>query len=151
VEDIHFLTKGTFPQHHDYHPSPRTPITMAKQSADVSSSRRKSRKVCIPALIQISRYVVDFQAQFSAASNERRKIMSAPLSKELRKQYKVPITPSLPLSISLRCCVWRLIFRFALSLSAKTTKFSLHEDLLKVVKDESFQSTERNGLFMSNV
>ena len=45
---------------------------MAKSSADVSSSRRKSRK-----------------AHFGAASDQRRAIMSAPLSKELRKQYKV--------------------------------------------------------------
>ena len=43
-----------------------------KYSATVSSSRRKSRK-----------------AHFSAPSSERRKIMSAPLSKELRSKYNV--------------------------------------------------------------
>ena len=42
----------------------------------VSSSRRKSRK-----------------AHFSAPSNIRRKIMSAGLSKELRKKYKVKSLP----------------------------------------------------------
>lgn len=40
--------------------------------ADVSSSRRKSRK-----------------AHFSAPSSIRRNIMSAPLSKELREKYNV--------------------------------------------------------------
>ena len=42
--------------------------------AGVSSSRRKSRK-----------------AHFSAPSHERRKIMSAPLSADLRKKYNVRI------------------------------------------------------------
>ncbi|CUS22704.1 LAQU0S06e04126g1_1 [Lachancea quebecensis] len=49
---------------------------MAKQSLDVSSDRRKSRK-----------------AYFSAPSSERRVLMSAPLSKELRAQYNVRSLP----------------------------------------------------------
>ncbi|KAI8082048.1 translation protein SH3-like domain-containing protein [Thamnidium elegans] len=47
-----------------------------KFSADVSSSRRKSRK-----------------AHFSATSDVRRKIMSAPLSKELREKHSVRSIP----------------------------------------------------------
>merc|ERR1712137_1510522 len=52
--------------------------TTMKQSKNVSSSRRKSRK-----------------AHFSAKSLQRRRIMSAPLSRELRAKYgvrSVPIT-----------------------------------------------------------
>ncbi|KAJ3252994.1 60S ribosomal protein L26 [Boothiomyces sp. JEL0866] len=49
---------------------------MAKQSAAVSSSSRKSRK-----------------AHFTAPSNIRRKIMSSNLSKALHKQYKVKSMP----------------------------------------------------------
>ncbi|KAK4042773.1 translation protein SH3-like domain-containing protein [Parachaetomium inaequale] len=49
---------------------------MAKVSANVSSSRRKSRK-----------------AHFSAPSSIRRNIMSAPLSKELREKYNVRSMP----------------------------------------------------------
>ena len=45
---------------------------MVIAAVDVSSSRRKSRK-----------------AHFTAPSNVRRKIMSAPLSKELREKYHV--------------------------------------------------------------
>merc|ERR1719199_986255 len=47
-----------------------------KFSKDVSSSRRKSRK-----------------AHFSASSSERRIIMSAPLSSELRTKYNVRSVP----------------------------------------------------------
>lgn len=47
-----------------------------KYSANVSSSRRKSRK-----------------AHFTAPSSLRRKIMSAPLSKELRQKYNVRSMP----------------------------------------------------------
>ncbi|CDS13544.1 hypothetical protein LRAMOSA05720 [Lichtheimia ramosa] len=47
-----------------------------KFSADVSSSRSKSRK-----------------AHFTASSNERRKIMSSPLSKELREKYNTRSIP----------------------------------------------------------
>merc|ERR1719456_1941883 len=47
-----------------------------KFSKDVSSSRRKSRK-----------------AHFSASSEERRILMSAPLSTELRDKYKVRSVP----------------------------------------------------------
>ncbi|KAI8902235.1 60S ribosomal protein L26 [Globomyces pollinis-pini] len=47
-----------------------------KQSADVTSSRRKCRK-----------------AHFTAPSNIRRKIMSSGLSKELHKKYKVKSMP----------------------------------------------------------
>ncbi|CEI88953.1 Putative 60S ribosomal protein [Rhizopus microsporus] len=47
-----------------------------KFSADVSSSRRKSRK-----------------AHFTATSDVRRKIMSSPLSKELREKYNVRSIP----------------------------------------------------------
>ncbi|EEH34184.2 60S ribosomal protein L26 [Paracoccidioides lutzii Pb01] len=46
------------------------------QSADLASSRRKSRK-----------------AHFSAPSSERRVIMSAPLSKELREKHNVRSIP----------------------------------------------------------
>ncbi|KAH6851302.1 translation protein SH3-like domain-containing protein [Chaetomium sp. MPI-CAGE-AT-0009] len=49
---------------------------MVKVSANVSSSRRKSRK-----------------AHFSAPSSIRRNIMSAPLSKELREKYNVRSMP----------------------------------------------------------
>ncbi|SCU90632.1 LANO_0D09428g1_1 [Lachancea nothofagi CBS 11611] len=49
---------------------------MAKQSLDVSSDRRKARK-----------------AYFSAPSSERRVLMSAPLSKELRAQYNIKALP----------------------------------------------------------
>ncbi|KAG8764202.1 60S ribosomal protein L26A [Ceratobasidium sp. 423] len=49
---------------------------MAKFNADVSSSRRKSRK-----------------AHFSASSGLRRKIMSASLSKDLRGTYNVRSLP----------------------------------------------------------
>ncbi|KAI9270569.1 translation protein SH3-like domain-containing protein [Phascolomyces articulosus] len=47
-----------------------------KYSADVSSSRRKSRK-----------------AHFTASSTERRKIMSSALSKELREKYNTRSIP----------------------------------------------------------
>lgn len=49
---------------------------MAKVSLDVSSSRRKARK-----------------AHFTAPSSVRRKLMSAPLSKELREKYKIRSIP----------------------------------------------------------
>lgn len=49
---------------------------MAKTNNNISASRRKSRK-----------------AHFSAASTERRTIMSAPLSKELREKYNVRSIP----------------------------------------------------------
>jgi len=49
---------------------------MAKVSATLHSSRRKSRK-----------------AHFSAPSSIRRNIMSAPLSKELREKYNVRSMP----------------------------------------------------------
>ncbi|ODV88344.1 hypothetical protein CANCADRAFT_32971 [Tortispora caseinolytica NRRL Y-17796] len=49
---------------------------MAKVSKDVSSSRSKSRK-----------------AHFAAPSSERRNIMSAAVSKELREKYKIRSLP----------------------------------------------------------
>lgn len=49
---------------------------MAKQSLDVSSDRNKSRK-----------------AYFTAPSSERRVLLSAPLSKELRAQYGIKALP----------------------------------------------------------
>ncbi|EEH48947.1 ribosomal protein L24 [Paracoccidioides brasiliensis Pb03] len=49
---------------------------MAKINSDLASSRRKSRK-----------------AHFSAPSSERRVIMSAPLSKELREKHNVRSIP----------------------------------------------------------
>lgn len=49
---------------------------MAKQSLDVSSDRNKSRK-----------------AYFNAPSSERRVLLSAPLSKELRAQYGIKALP----------------------------------------------------------
>ncbi|CAX44478.1 60S ribosomal protein L26, putative [Candida dubliniensis CD36] len=49
---------------------------MAKISQDVSSSRSKARK-----------------AYFTASSVERRVLLSAPLSKELRQQYNVKSLP----------------------------------------------------------
>lgn len=52
------------------HPEPHTNRT------DVSSSRSKSRK-----------------AYFNASSSERRTLLSAPLSKELRKQYNIKSIP----------------------------------------------------------
>ncbi|KAI1093736.1 putative 60S ribosomal protein L26-1 [Rostrohypoxylon terebratum] len=49
---------------------------MTKVNSGIASSRRKSRK-----------------AHFSAGSGERRTIMSAPLSKELREKYNVRSIP----------------------------------------------------------
>ncbi|QLG70911.1 hypothetical protein HG535_0A08570 [Zygotorulaspora mrakii] len=49
---------------------------MAKQSLDVSSDRRKARK-----------------AYFTAPSSERRSLLSAPLSKELKAQYGIRSLP----------------------------------------------------------
>ncbi|KAI2611020.1 putative 60S ribosomal protein L26-1 [Hypoxylon fragiforme] len=49
---------------------------MGKVNSGIASSRRKSRK-----------------AHFSASSGERRVIMSAPLSKELREKYNVRSIP----------------------------------------------------------
>merc|ERR1712025_272989 len=49
---------------------------MGKKNSAVSSSRRKCRK-----------------AHFSAPSNVRRRLMSAPLSKELRQKYSVRSVP----------------------------------------------------------
>ncbi|KAH3661622.1 hypothetical protein OGAPHI_006471 [Ogataea philodendri] len=49
---------------------------MAKISQDVSSSRSKARK-----------------AYFNAPSSARRVLLSAPLSKELREQYKIKALP----------------------------------------------------------
>ncbi|AJV49100.1 60S ribosomal protein uL24 RPL26A [Saccharomyces cerevisiae S288C] len=49
---------------------------MAKQSLDVSSDRRKARK-----------------AYFTAPSSQRRVLLSAPLSKELRAQYGIKALP----------------------------------------------------------
>ncbi|KAI1136574.1 putative 60S ribosomal protein L26-1 [Hypoxylon sp. FL0543] len=49
---------------------------MTKVQSGIASSRRKSRK-----------------AHFSASSGERRVIMSAPLSKELREKYNVRSIP----------------------------------------------------------
>ncbi|KAI1388711.1 putative 60S ribosomal protein L26-1 [Hypoxylon trugodes] len=49
---------------------------MTKVNSGIASSRRKSRK-----------------AHFSASSGERRVIMSAPLSKELREKYNVRSIP----------------------------------------------------------
>ncbi|KAL6927486.1 60S ribosomal protein L26B [Hanseniaspora valbyensis] len=49
---------------------------MAKQSLDVSTDRRKSRK-----------------AYFTAASSEKRRLMSAPLSKELQAEYGIRSIP----------------------------------------------------------
>ncbi|KAF3070942.1 60S ribosomal protein L26-1 [Daldinia childiae] len=49
---------------------------MTKVSSGIASSRRKSRK-----------------AHFGASSGERRVIMSAPLSKELREKYNVRSIP----------------------------------------------------------
>merc|ERR1711879_392859 len=53
-------------------------VEMAKQNAAVSSSSRKSRK-----------------AHFNAHSHQKRKIMSAALSKELRSKYNVRSMPIL--------------------------------------------------------
>lgn len=55
-------------------------MRISKQSADVTSSRRKQRK-----------------AHFSAPSSERRVRMSAPLSKEMRTKYNIK---SLPIRIN---------------------------------------------------
>lgn len=58
--------------------TPRKPynLQLNTTNSDVSSSRRKSRK-----------------AHFSASSAERRILMSAPLSKELREKYKIRSLP----------------------------------------------------------
>merc|ERR1712098_891233 len=51
-------------------------LKMTKLNSGLASSRRKSRK-----------------AHFGAGSTQRRKIMSAPLSKELREKYNVKSLP----------------------------------------------------------
>jgi hypothetical protein len=96
----------------------------------------------------------DPQAHFSAPSNERRKIMSAPLSKELRKQYKVRVPILYCLSPRCYFIQWFQTvsnFRSALFLSAKTMKSSLQEVLIKVVRVELPPSTARNGSSTSSV
>ena len=94
------------------------------------------------------------QAHFSASSSQRRVIMSAPLSKELRKQYQVKY-PNYAIwsvmNLSSFICLDVTNFRSALSLYVRTTKFWSLVATLKVVKDESPLSIARNGSCMSNV
>ncbi|PNY26403.1 60S ribosomal protein L26-1, partial [Tolypocladium capitatum] len=77
--EISFAALPSIRLHHPtpkHHPRRQPPVTMAKVSSTVHSSRRKSRA-----------------AHFKAPSSERRVIMSAPLSKELREKYNVRSIP----------------------------------------------------------
>merc|ERR1711964_451822 len=80
-----------------------------KKNSAVTSSRRKCRK-----------------AHFTAPSNVRRKLMSAPLSTELKSKYNCR-------SIPVR----------------KMTKFKLFVEHTKAEMARSSRCTERNGLYTS--
>lgn len=93
-------------------------------STDVSSSRSKSRK-----------------AHFAAPSSVKRVIMSAPLSKELREQYKVSTFLAPELREPKRIVVNRLRYRFDQSQSARTTRSPSFGDLTRAKRVKSPLST----------
>lgn len=90
----------------------------------VSSSRRKNRA-----------------RHFKAPSHIRRKIMSAPLSKELRKKYNVR---SIPIRKDDEVMVSKLLYNFFLFL--KISVFRLPEAIIKANKLAKFyNATEKNS------
>jgi len=120
---------------HKSMPSPTSSPAMAKQSADVSSSRKKSWKVASPP----RNHRLHCQTHFSAPSSEHRIIMSALFSKELRKQYKV--VPNTPLFLVYGC--W--LFRCVQPPCARTTKFSLPVVNTKAARAASPLSTAESS------
>ncbi|CAE6408344.1 unnamed protein product [Rhizoctonia solani] len=104
---------------------------MAKFNADVSSSRRKSRK-----------------AHFDAPSGLRRKIMSASLSKELRGKYNVR---ALPVRKDDEVLIVRGKYkgRDGKVIQVYRKKWVIHVD--RVHRDKSNGSTAPIGIHPSNV
>merc|ERR1712146_628849 len=102
-----------------------------KFSPDVSSSRRKSRK-----------------AHFQAPSSVRRKILSAPLSKELNNKYSVR---SMPVRKDDEVHVVRGFFkgREGKVLTVYRRKFCIHVE--RVTRDKANGGTVNVGIHPSNV
>jgi len=102
-----------------------------KFSPDVSSSRRKSRK-----------------AHFQAPSSVRRKILSAPLSAELRNKYLVR---SMPVRKDDEVHVVRGFFkgREGKVLTVYRRKFCIHVE--RVTRDKANGGTVNVGIHPSNV
>jgi len=102
-----------------------------KVKATVSSSRRKSRK-----------------AHFTAPSHIRRKIMSAPLSKELRQKYSVR---SMPVRRDDEVTVMRGTFhdREGKVIACYRKKWVLHID--RVTREKANGQTVQVGIHPSNV
>merc|ERR1719155_149120 len=102
-----------------------------KFSPDVSSSRRKSRK-----------------AHFQAPSSVRRKILSAPLSAELRNKYSVR---SMPVRKDDEVHVVRGFFkgREGKVLTVYRRKFCIHVE--RVTRDKANGGTVNVGIHPSNV
>merc|ERR1711904_263873 len=102
-----------------------------KFSPDVSSSRRKSRK-----------------AHFQASSSVRRKILSAPLSKELNNKYSVR---SMPVRKDDEVHVVRGFFkgRVGKVLTVYRRKFCIHVE--RVTRDKANGGTVNVGIHPSNV
>ncbi|THU87239.1 ribosomal protein L24 [Dendrothele bispora CBS 962.96] len=102
-----------------------------KYSADVSSSRRKARK-----------------AHFSAPSSIRRKIMSSPLSKELRGKHN---TRSLPIrkDDEVRIVRGKYKGREGKVTQVYRKKWVIHVD--RVQRDKSNGATASIGIHPSNV
>merc|ERR1711965_420438 len=107
------------------------PICAMKFSPDVSSSRRKSRK-----------------AHFQAPSSVRRKILSAPLSAELRNKYLVR---SMPVRKDDEVHVVRGFFkgREGKVLTVYRRKFCIHVE--RVTRDKANGGTVNVGIHPSNV
>merc|ERR1712205_83050 len=102
-----------------------------KFSPDVSSSRRKSRR-----------------AHFQAPSSVRRKILSAPLSAELRNKYLVR---SMPVRKDDEVHVVRGFFkgREGKGLTVYRRKFCIHVE--RVTRDKANGGTVNAGIHPSNV
>ena len=102
-----------------------------KYSPDVSSSRRKSRK-----------------AHFTAPSSVRRKILSAPLSPELRNKYNVR---TMPVRKEDEVQVVRGFFknREGKVLTVYRRKFCIHVE--RVTRDKANGGTVNVGIHPSNV
>lgn len=99
---------------------------------DVSSSRRKARK-----------------AHFSAPSSVRRKIMSSPLSKELRGKHNVSGQSGAVAAFPSHRALFT--FRRGHCPSVRTTKSESCAGSTRAGKERSRRCTARNGLFTSNV
>lgn len=102
-----------------------------KYNADVSSSRRKSRK-----------------AHFSAPSSVRRKIMSSALSKELRQKYNTRAVP-IRKDDEVRIVRGKLKGREGKVTQVYRKKWVIHVD--RVHKDKSNGATAPIGVHPSNV